>query len=210
MKTFLLEIIFYTFGYYLCFKKGRKMNLPADFITSMSLLLGTEVDTFLKALQENAPVSIRLNPFKMNRNPLEFLSQSKPVLWSDNGFYLKERPSFTFDPLFHSGYYYVQEASSMFIEYVVKKLINEPVNCLDLCAAPGGKSISLLSSLPEGSLLISNEIIRQRANDLSENMVKFGNPNSIVTNNDSKDFSSLHNFFDLILVDAPCSGEGML
>lgn len=185
------------------------MNLPADFVTSINLLLGAETDTLLEALKENAPVSIKLNPFKNNRNSLEFLSPAEPVLWSDNGYYLKERASFTFDPLFHSGYYYVQEASSMFIEHVVKQIIADPVNCLDLCAAPGGKSISLLSSLPKGSLLVSNEIIRQRANILSENIVKFGNPHSVVTNNDPKDFSSLPNFFDLILVDAPCSGEGM-
>mgnify|MGYP006324631289 CR=1 FL=1 len=185
------------------------MNLPADFVKSINLLLGTEVNTFLEALQENAPVSIRLNPFKRTRNPIEFLSQTEPVLWSQHGYYLKERPSFTFDPLFHLGYYYVQEASSMFIEHIVRQLISDSVNCLDLCAAPGGKSTSLLSSLPEGSLLVSNEIIRQRANILSETMVKFGNPNSVVTNNDPNDFAALPNFFDLILVDAPCSGEGM-
>lgn len=185
------------------------MNLPADFITSINSLLSAEANPFLVALKENAPVSIRLNPFKKNRNPLEFLSPPEPVLWSNNGYYLKDRPSFTFDPLFHSGYYYVQEASSMFIEHVAKQLFRGPVKCLDLCAAPGGKSISLLSSLPKGSLLVSNEIIRQRANILSETMMKFGNPNSVVTNNDPKDFTSLPNFFDVILVDAPCSGEGM-
>jgi 16S rRNA C967 or C1407 C5-methylase (RsmB/RsmF family)/NOL1/NOP2/fmu family ribosome biogenesis protein len=185
------------------------MNLPADFIKSINLLLDTEVDNFLDALNENAPVSVRLNPFKNKRNPKQFLSPVEQVLWSENGFYLKDRPSFTFDPLFHSGYYYVQEASSMFIEHVVKQLIHYPVNCLDLCAAPGGKSTGLLSTLPEGSLLVSNEIIRQRANILSETMVKFGHPNSVVTNNNPKEFAALPHFFDLILVDAPCSGEGM-
>ena len=185
------------------------MNLPADFITSINLLLGAEAEGFLTSLNENAPVSIRLNPFKIKRNPIEFSLPTEQVLWSEFGYYLNNRPTFTFDPLFHSGYYYVQEASSMFIEHVVKQLIGGPVNCLDLCAAPGGKSTSLLSSLPEGSLLVSNEIIRQRANILSENMVIFGNPNSVVTNNKPEDFAALPIFFDLILVDAPCSGEGM-
>jgi 16S rRNA C967 or C1407 C5-methylase (RsmB/RsmF family) len=185
------------------------MNLPADFITSINLLLGAQAEDFLASLKENAPVSVRFNPFKIKRNPIEFSLQTEQVLWSEFGYYLNNRPTFTFDPLFHSGYYYVQEASSMFIEHVVKQLIDGPVNCLDLCAAPGGKSTSLLSSLPEGSLLVSNEIIRQRANILSETMIKFGQPNSVVTNNNPKDFAAIPDFFDLILVDAPCSGEGM-
>lgn len=185
------------------------MNLPTDFIRSINLLPGTEIDKLLDALKENTPVSVRLNPFKLERNPIPFSLPVQKVFWSDNGYYLEERPSFTFDPLFHSGYYYVQEASSMFIEHVVKQIVSTPVNCLDLCAAPGGKSISMISSLPEGSLLVSNEIIRQRANILSETIKKFGHPNSLVTNNSPKDYSSIPNFFDLILVDAPCSGEGM-
>ena len=185
------------------------MNLPADFVTSINLLLGSEAGLLFNALEENAPVSIRLNPVKMKRNPIKFSLPAEHVSWSKYGFYLNQRPTFTFDPLFHAGYYYVQEASSMFIEYVTKQLINGPVNCLDLCAAPGGKSISMLSSLPDGSLLVSNEIIRQRANILSETMMKFGNSNFVVTNNNPKDFAAIPNFFDLILVDAPCSGEGM-
>jgi NOL1/NOP2/fmu family ribosome biogenesis protein len=131
------------------------------------------------------------------------------VPWSGQGYYLDERPSFTFDPLFHAGYYYVQEASSMFIEHVVRKLIPTPVTCLDLCAAPGGKSVGLLSALPEGSLLVSNEVVRQRAIILSETLIKFGHPNTLVTQNSAKDFAVFPGLFDLILVDAPCSGEGM-
>jgi len=185
------------------------MQLPPNFISSIQSLLKEETGTFLASLSDNAPVSLRVNPLKNKRNPLSLSSENEKVKWSDVGYYLQNRPSFTFDPFFHAGYYYVQEASSMFIEYIVKQLIDQPVCALDLCAAPGGKSVSLLSALPEGSLLVSNEIVRQRANVLAETITKFGNPNTIVTNNAPKDFAKLPSFFDLMVVDAPCSGEGM-
>jgi tRNA and rRNA cytosine-C5-methylases len=185
------------------------MRFPADFSTSIQSLLGNETEPFLAALSEDGPVSIRVNPEKAQRHPVSFTKPVQPVPWSGWGYYLSERPAFTFDPLFHSGYYYVQEASSMFVEYIVRRLVTQPVACLDLCAAPGGKSLGLLSALPEGSLPVSNEMVRQRANVLSETLTKFGNPNSIVTNNAPKDFEVFPHFFDLILVDAPCSGEGM-
>lgn len=185
------------------------MNLPADFIHSVRGQLGEETAPFLAALAEDAPVSIHLNPFKRERNLLTFLQPVERVPWSEQGYYLEERPSFTFDPLFHAGYYYVQEASSMFVEHVVRKLVSAPVTCLDLCAAPGGKSVGLLSALPEGSLLVSNEVVRQRTNVLSETLIKFGHPNTVVTQNSAQDFTAFPGLFDLILVDAPCSGEGM-
>lgn len=185
------------------------MNLPANFISSVRARFDGELEPFLSALAEDAPVSIRLNPYKKERNSLAFIYPAERVPWSEQGFYLEERPSFTFDPLFHAGFYYVQEASSMFIEHVVRRLVSAPVTCLDLCAAPGGKSVSLLSALPEGSLLVSNEIIRQRANVLSETLTKFGHPNTVVTQNSPADFAAFSALFDLILVDAPCSGEGM-
>ena len=186
------------------------MNLPPDFLASISKLLESDTDSFLSALKKESPVSIRFNPFKIQRNPLHpFDSIETPVPWSKYGSYLKERPSFTFDPLFHAGYYYVQEASSMFIANIVSQLFKDPITCLDLCAAPGGKSTDLLSVLPQGSLLVSNEIIRHRANILSETMIKFGHSASVVTNNEAKDFLKTEVDFDLILVDAPCSGEGM-
>jgi len=185
------------------------MNVPAYFIDSVRSQFGTELEPFLSALTDDAPVSIRVNPYKKLRNSLSFSNPLERVPWSEQGYYLEERPSFTFDPLFHAGYYYVQEASSMFIEHVVRKLVSAPVACLDLCAAPGGKSVSLLSALPEGSLLVSNEIIRQRANVLSETLTKFGHPNAVVTQNSPADFAAFPGLFDLILVDAPCSGEGM-
>lgn len=185
------------------------MKLPEDFILSMRSLLGNDSAQLFEALGSDAPVTIRLSPHKLKRNPLDFKVPVKPVPWSNWGYYLEERPSFTFDPLFHAGYYYVQEASSMFVEQVVRQLVKEPAICLDLCGAPGGKSVSLLSALPKGSLLVSNELIHQRAQILSETMTKFGDSASVVTNNHPRDFTLFPELFDLILVDAPCSGEGM-
>lgn len=187
------------------------MHLPDEFLASTNSLLGDGEDLFLAALSGEPPVSIRLNPYKTKRNPLLISPDmlDGEVGWSRHGRYLKNRPAFTFDPLFHAGYYYVQEASSMFIEHVVQELVKSPVRCLDLCASPGGKSIGLRSALPHGSLLVSNEIVRSRANVLSENLLKFGHPDVLVSNNPPEDFSRLPQFFDLMLVDAPCSGEGM-
>lgn len=178
------------------------MDLPQRFIDQITPILGTERDAFLAALETDSPTSIRLN------DKIE-IAQSNRVPWCETGFYLSERPSFTADPLFHAGTYYVQEASSMFVEQAIKQHIAEPVNMLDLCAAPGGKSTHLSSLLPKGSLLVSNEIVRSRAYILAENMIKWGNANVVVTNNEPKDFENLYSFFDAMLIDAPCSGEGM-
>lgn len=189
--------------------KQQGMPFPAEFIVSIQSLLAEETEDFLSALTTDAPVSIRLNPKKSARNPMKFAQPTTPVPWSEYGYYLKNRPSFTFDPLFHAGYYYVQEAASMFVEYVVREFVKKPITCLDVCAAPGGKSIGLLSALPEGSFLVSNEIIHSRAHVLAETITKFGNPHAVVTNNAPKDFAAFPHFFEIILVDAPCSGEGM-
>ena len=97
----------------------------------------------------------------------------------------------------------------MFLSHILKQYVNEPVTALDLCAAPGGKSTLALSELPEGSVLIANEVVRQRANILAENLIKWGNPYCIVTNNYAEDFGAFSDVFDLIICDAPCSGEGM-
>ena len=185
------------------------MQLPPEFVADISSLLKDEAESFIASLQKEAPTSIRLNPAKTARNPMAFSESVDPIAWSRWGYVLKNRPAFTFDPLFHAGYYYVQEAASMFIEHIVRNVIHKPAVCLDLCAAPGGKSLAMLSSLPERSLLVSNEIVRQRSNILAETITKFGSPYVVVTNNTPADFAQIPHFFDLILVDAPCSGEGM-
>lgn len=182
------------------------MALPVDFITRTQALLGeTEYKQLEAALQTEPPVSIRLNPKKLPDTSYPFPA----VPWAQGGYYLPERLPFTFDPLLHAGAYYVQEASSMFLEQAIRQYVDAPVRCLDLCAAPGGKSTHLLSLLPEGSLLVSNEVIRTRSNILAENITKWGFPNAIVTNNDPEEIGRLTHFFDVIVTDVPCSGEGM-
>ena len=180
------------------------MALPKDFISRTKLLLGDEYSAFEEALQADIPTSIRINKRKLTEKHV-----GKDILWSTKGSYLPERLSFTFDPLFHGGGYYVQEAASMFLEQAIQTYVSQPVCCLDLCAAPGGKSTHLLSILPEDSLLVSNEVIRMRSNILAENIAKWGYAHSIVTNNDPKEVGALTHLFDVIIADVPCSGEGM-
>ena len=181
------------------------MNLPQAFIERTRQLLGDEAYTsFEEALQTETPVSIRPNRMKCSQ-PVE----GEPIPWASSGAYLKNRPTFTFDPLFHAGCYYVQEASSMFVEKVLQEYVKEPVVMLDLCAAPGGKSTLCRSALPEGSLLVANEVMRNRSQILAENLIKWGHPEVVVTNNDPADFTELTHLFDVILTDVPCSGEGM-
>ena len=179
--------------------------LPQAFIQRMQAILGSDYGCFFDSLQEEAPTSIRYN-----RKKTAVVSSDNSVPWCESAVYLPQRPIFTLDPLLHGGAYYVQEAASMFIEQIIKSLqLRSPVRALDLCAAPGGKSTHLLDCLPDGSLLVSNEVIRSRVNILAENLCKWGHPNVVVSHNDPKDFASLPSFFDLLLVDAPCSGEGM-
>ncbi|MBN1463866.1 MAG: rRNA cytosine-C5-methyltransferase [Paludibacteraceae bacterium] len=180
------------------------MKLPQAFINRTALLLGDSFSLFVDALQLPAPTSIRINPAKIFHTP-----QLEQVPWSSRGYYLPERPLFTLDPLLHAGAYYVQEASSMFLEQIVKLYIPQAVKMLDLCAAPGGKTTHLLSLLHPDSLLVANEYVRSRAYILSENIQKWGHSNVLVSNNQPEDFTPLSSFFDAVLVDAPCSGEGM-
>lgn len=184
-------------------------QIPIELLNSLQNQLGIDIDAFKKAHEsENKITSIRLNPFK----PVDLsFNLSKIVLWNSKAFYLDERPYFTYDPLFHAGCYYVQEAGSMFIEYILNELKFEKSNVtvLDACAAPGGKSTLLNSYLGEESLLICNEYIKNRADILAFNLSKWGTCNSVVTNGDTAKFSNLSNFFDLVLVDAPCSGSGL-
>lgn len=182
------------------------MSLPTAFTQRMQQQLGTEYTAFEEALHTEAPVSIRLNPSKWPIRPA-----LEPVPWASNAYYLPERPLFTLDPLLHAGAYYVQEASSMFVEQAIRQYLNaqEPLLALDLCGAPGGKSTLLSAVLPPGSLLVSNEVIKSRTNILAENIQKWGSGYTVVSQNDPRDFSQLPNFFDLMVVDAPCSGEGL-
>jgi 16S rRNA C967 or C1407 C5-methylase (RsmB/RsmF family)/NOL1/NOP2/fmu family ribosome biogenesis protein len=187
------------------------MQLPEAFIIRTKEWLGDEWAAFEQALNEESPVSIRLNPRKIHPDLLsDALPLSESIPWAVDGYYLKNRPSFTLDPFFHAGCYYVQEASSMQLEHFARNYFPRPAKVLDLCAAPGGKSTHLSALLRAESLLVANEVIRSRSSILSENIVKWGNPNTLVTQNDPSEIGrSLPGFFDVIVADLPCSGEGM-
>ncbi|MDB5206434.1 MAG: hypothetical protein JWR72_1509 [Flavisolibacter sp.] len=209
------------------------MKLPEKFLQSLEGLAGFDMEAFINVHEQSAaPVSIRINPAKgsvvssewsmVNTQPIIGETEVKdtdspltihhsPIPWCSTGFYLSQRPSFTFDPLFHAGLYYVQEASSMFLEQPFKQLLDlqQPLKVLDLCAAPGGKSTHIQSLLSKESLLVSNEVIKQRSYVLSDNIIKWGCQNVIVTNNDPKAFQKLPGYFDVMVVDAPCSGSGL-
>ena len=191
------------------------MVLPEAFVKQTEKLLDDEAAYLFAALESAASVSIRMNPEKLDEklSDVSSVSLGEPVPWSSFGRYLTDRPAFTFDPLLHAGCYYVQEASSMFVEQALRQAMAElgetPLRMLDLCAAPGGKSTLLTSVLPKGSLLVANELIRTRANILAENLIKWGCPDVVVTQSDSSAFSGLTDFFDIVLTDVPCSGEGM-
>ena len=222
------------------------MELPVAFIEQIKELLPNEYEAFFKAMDKPSPVSVRLND-KVSLTP-----NYPQVPHCKSGYYLPERPTFTLDPWFHAGVYYVQEAGSMFLEQVVRKYLSNDestnrligdvlmtegnnrltpnsslltpnyigsstgskaelhaMRALDLCAAPGGKSTHLASLLSDDSLLISNEVMPQRAHILAENATKWGYGNMMVTNNRPADFGKLEGYFDLLLTDVPCSGEGM-
>lgn len=186
------------------------MAFPEEFI---NILPAAERDALLSALATEPEVSIRFNSKSAHAQNLVLESldcrADGRVHWMDRAVYLDHRPQFTMDPLLHQGCYYVQEASSMFLAHALQKCVSGPVRALDLCAAPGGKSTLLAQLLPEGSLLVSNEIQRSRAQILAENMVKWGRPGVMVTCNTPKQIGESSLMFDLIAVDAPCSGEGM-
>ena len=199
-------------------------QLPVAFTEKTRQLMGDErFERYLKSFEEDAPVSIRLNPKKLAVGNWQLAVSHEQVPWCQNGYYLKQRPNFTFDPLFHAGCYYVQEAASMFLDEVLRQTSPIPSQggeksssplgrlgeVLDMCAAPGGKSTLLRAALPEDCVLYSNEPVRNRASILLENVSKWGYDNHYVTNAYPKDYRASKLRFDVILCDVPCSGEGM-
>ncbi|MBP7156200.1 MAG: hypothetical protein KBA60_09335 [Flavobacteriales bacterium] len=184
---------------------GKGSEHVAVFQDKIQQLLGPEASDLEVALGSQPPVSIRLNATKWS------LPSKDPVPWCTSGQYLAERPAFTFDPLFHAGCYYVQEPASMLLEqaFLASGLSGKDIIALDLCAAPGGKTTHLRSLLSSSSLLVANEIDRKRQFILQENLWKWGAANTVICGSDPRDLDRLPEFFDLIMVDAPCSGEGM-
>jgi len=183
------------------------MNWPKAFKAEIEVVLGKEYNDFFDTLTGKAATSIRFNPRKLAAIPEGF----DQVPWYDRAIYLPERPKFTLDPLFHAGAYYVQEASSMILAHALTALVDfsRPLKVLDLAAAPGGKSTLLADLLSDDSLLLANEVIKSRYQVLRQNLIKWGSPNTIASNHDAAGLQSLGQYFDIILVDAPCSGEGL-
>ena len=210
------------------------MQLPQEFIEYATDALGEHVAQRLFAEIEKGcdSTSIRVNSHKgVTVGELDAAEGCTPVKWSGMGYYLPQRPVFTLDPLFHAGAYYVQEASSMYMELAAKavgkhyalmhdectgaddncagEFFSRQLDVLDLCAAPGGKTTHLSSLISENSLLVANEVIKSRSVVLADNVAKWGADNIVVTNSDPADFKAFEGFFDLVVVDAPCSGEGL-
>ena len=187
------------------------MQLPSVLLASLQSIKGFNQQAFEAIHTSGEQVtSIRINPLKTN-NAQPSTVNYQPVTWCPYGYYLPERPSFTLDPTFHAGAYYVQEASSMFLWHILQQTIGtktKGLKVLDLCAAPGGKSTLLASYFKDG-LVVSNDVIKSRANILVENITKWGYDNVVVTNNDPSHFKMLDNYFDVIVIDAPCSGSGL-
>ena len=195
------------------------MKVPNRYLSFISDFYGSETANRLVTSLENdpSPTSFRLNPLKATKESLPQEWTTDAIAWSAGlGYYLSTRPVFTFDPLFHAGCYYVQEASSMYLAHALTHVLpqltdsNHPLRVLDLCAAPGGKSTLLRSLLPHTALLLSNEPIKQRASVLKENITKWGHPFTAVSSGYACDIASTGCQFDLIVTDVPCSGEGMM
>ena len=182
-------------------------NIPTILLDQLRDVNGFDEQAFIAAHQTPPLTSVRINP----RKDMGLFTDNERVPWCNNGVYLPERPVFTLDPAYHAGAYYVQEASSMFLDHLLKTVLQDrkDLRVLDLCAAPGGKSTLIASLLDKDSLLVSNEVIRTRASILDENMTRWGYMNTWVTSNDPRDFARLPGYFDVIVVDAPCSGSGL-
>ena len=183
------------------------MNLPERFIEQLRGLFPKEWEALTEAITSSEPsVAVRVNEARGVAVP----DGARRVPWCEQGFYLEDRPVFTFDPDWHAGRYYVQDASSMFIAHVIRHFIHEPVRYLDLCAAPGGKTTAAIQALPQRSLLVANEIVPPRARVLADNVIRWGNPRCVVTSNAPAHLGKFDAFFDVIAADVPCSGEGMM
>lgn len=184
------------------------MNLHDQFIEEIKSYDDCRLDGLIDALSTSPSVSVRANKLKNVEAPIG----PNSVKWCENGWYLPSRQSFTFDPALHQGLYYVQDASSMIISYLVSQLIgdsNGPICYLDACAAPGGKTTAAIDVLPKGSLVVANEYVTNRANILVENIIKWGYPSVVISKGDTARYKKLRGIFDIIAADVPCSGEGM-
>lgn len=186
-------------------------RLPKGFEDNMLSLLGEAAQAFFEAMNQPPVVSVRLN----KRKPGAEFPKCRPVKWCESGFYLNERPEFILDPLLHAGAYYVQDSSSMIYETVAKNLSERMegrghLRVLDMCAAPGGKTTAMINGMEDGTEFTANEYSPKRAAILRENLAKWGYPKVRIFNKDTSFFAESEEKYDIVAVDAPCSGEGMM
>lgn len=192
------------------------MDFPQGFRQNIEQLLGEEAEDFFGAMSRAPEVSLKLNRRKPVDESQIGYGEMERVKWCESGRYLRSRPKFTLNPLMHAGVFYVQDASSMIYEAIVDRILpssfdtGNPLTVLDLCAAPGGKTTSIINAVPDGTLVIANEFIPSRAEILKENLIKWGYPDILVSNSPTKAFRQFGEFADIVAVDAPCSGEGMM
>lgn len=186
-------------------------HLSPDFIKRLQRQR-TDAEAFVSAIDTAPYYSVRFNMRKCQGDTYCLTGTTSPVSWCNDAYYIDQRPKYTLNPLFHAGCFYPQEASSMYVAHAMNHIADllpeEPI-ILDLCAAPGGKSTLLASWLDGRGILVANEAVRSRAWILRENIVKWGYDNCIVTNCDPKQIGDAGAMYDVLLVDAPCSGEGM-
>lgn len=175
------------------------MTLPEGFVC--------EFEGLAEGLLMEPSVSVRCNTGK----GVSPLCDASLVPWCGSGFYLDQRPAFTFDPAMHQGLYYVQDASSMIHSHIVNRIAanRSHLTLLDACAAPGGKTTAAIDSLPHDAFVVANEYVPARAEILRENLIKWGFPHTLVSRGDTARFSKLKSVFDIVMADVPCSGEGM-
>lgn len=190
--------------------------IKETFRTYLEEAIGSDnVPVAFSAFEDTPHASVRMNPYKPAAG-----MEGERICWNEHGILLHERPIFTLDPLFHCGAYYVQDSSSMFVGHMFRECVSlidipetRPIRVLDLCAAPGGKATDIAASLRgifgDRFILVANEVMKQRAGVLADNIAIWGDPNVVVTSDDPSAFASLDGYFDVVVADVPCSGEGM-
>lgn len=186
------------------------MSLPESYLTTMKEMLGADYEAYLESFNDSRLYGLRVNTLKIT--PEEFLKiapfELKPIPWIENGFYFSEKDKPAKHPYYFAGLYYIQEPSAMTPANVLPVEPGDTV--FDMCAAPGGKSTELGAKLCHTGFLVTNDISNSRAKALLKNIEVCGIPNVCVMSEDPKKIAGrFTGFFDKVLIDAPCSGEGM-
>lgn len=198
-------------------KNNDMIQLPISFTEMASTLPGIDSREFIDSMESPASVGIRINPAKLKDAGETGYTHTTPVVWNNEGYYLEERPLFTLNPLLHAGAFYVQDPSSMVYGELITKALDilqperrDTPRVLDLCASPGGKTTAMIARLPKEGVMVANEYVEKRVGALRENLAKWGHAATIICNSDSASFADAGEVFDIVGVDAPCSGEGMM